>query len=109
MKTLKRALILAALIVAVATPFAGAATDCPSGPGVHYISRSPKFCAVVRFFCQEGQIAFSNQCGCGCIDIGIAALSAPAATPALESLVPLGSEPQPPQVCERAPSRDLLG
>jgi len=68
----KRVVILAALIALASAPFTSpltAATSCPSGPGVHYVSHNPKVCATIRFFCAENQVLFSNECGCGCIDI----------------------------------------
>lgn len=46
------------------------ANGCPSqdAPGVSYISTDPNVCATIRFRCSARQVAFSNHCGCGCID-----------------------------------------
>ena len=43
--------------------------DCPDpdDPNVRYISQDPEQCAVIRFFCEEGEVPFTDQCGCGCI------------------------------------------
>lgn len=76
MKTVRNALFLAAIAatlitsfaVGFGTPIAQADPGCPNGPDVHYISRNPDTCATIRFICAEGQTAFSNECGCGCID-----------------------------------------
>ncbi len=35
-------------------------------PERDYISRDPNRCAVIRFTCPEGQVPFSDDCGCGC-------------------------------------------
>ncbi len=35
-------------------------------PGQRYIARDPDQCAVIRYFCEEGYVPFSNDCGCGC-------------------------------------------
>ena len=42
---------------------------CPDAndPNVHYVSDSAEECAALRFVCDEGQEAFNNACGCGCI------------------------------------------
>ncbi len=43
----------------------------PSDPRVHYMDDSnenPNVCLAMMFACEEGQTAFSNECGCGCID-----------------------------------------
>jgi hypothetical protein len=42
---------------------------CPDAadPAVHYVSENALECARIRFICEAGQEAFSNQCGCGCI------------------------------------------
>jgi len=46
------------------------ARDCPSkgAPGVSYISTDPNDCAAIRFRCSARQVAFTNHCGCGCLD-----------------------------------------
>ncbi len=46
------------------------AHDCPAegAPGVSYISTDPNDCATIRFRCSAGQVAFTNHCGCGCVD-----------------------------------------
>ncbi len=44
----------------------------PSDPGVHYIDGSfedPSICLAILFACDEGQEPFSDECGCGCIDV----------------------------------------
>jgi len=41
---------------------------CPHGRGVSYVSRDADRCSVIRFICDPGEVAFSNDCGCGCID-----------------------------------------
>jgi|GEM_PF-5745204 len=77
MKTFRKALLVVALAatlvatfaVSFSAPVAQADSGCPNGPDVHYISHSPKVCATIRFFCAENQTAFSNECGCGCIDL----------------------------------------
>ncbi len=38
----------------------------PDAPGVRYVSRGPVACAALRFRCDEGQLPFSDECGCGC-------------------------------------------
>lgn len=49
--------------------------DCPDpdDPGVHYLGGSyedPTICWYVGVWvCEEGQELFSDECGCGCIDI----------------------------------------
>lgn len=35
-------------------------------PDRRYISRDPAKCAVIRFFCNPGEVPFSDACGCGC-------------------------------------------
>lgn len=47
--------------------------DCPdpADPSVHYLidsNEDPSVCLVISFACEEGQTAFSNSCGCGCVD-----------------------------------------
>lgn len=77
MKTFRNALLIVALAatlvaafaVSFNAPTAQAAPSCPNGPDVHYISHNPQVCATIRFFCAENQTAFSNECGCGCIDL----------------------------------------
>jgi hypothetical protein len=52
---------------------AGCGTDpCPdpADPNVRYVEGSradPARCQVIRFACEEGEAAFSDDCGCGCI------------------------------------------
>ena len=45
---------------------------CPdaNAPGVHYVSQDPEACARIRFRCEEGQVPFSQACGCGCVSPG---------------------------------------
>ncbi|PIQ76659.1 hypothetical protein COU78_05190 [Candidatus Peregrinibacteria bacterium CG10_big_fil_rev_8_21_14_0_10_49_24] len=54
-------------------PFTSAdrAQACPleGDEGVHYVSDNPETCATVRFSCADSSKAFSNECGCGCIDV----------------------------------------
>lgn len=38
----------------------------PRDPTRRYISRSPLRCAAIRFYCEEGEEAFFDECGCGC-------------------------------------------
>ena len=33
-----------------------------------YVSEEPATCAAIRFKCADGQVAFSDECGCGCED-----------------------------------------
>lgn len=43
----------------------------PADPRVHYLGDShenPSYCLAIYFACEEGQTAFSDECGCGCID-----------------------------------------
>lgn len=53
-------------------PFTSAdrAEDCPleNDAGVHYVSKDPETCSTVRFSCADSSKAFSNECGCGCLD-----------------------------------------
>jgi len=35
-------------------------------PNRTYVSRDPEQCATIRFICEEGQVAFFDDCGCGC-------------------------------------------
>jgi hypothetical protein len=37
-------------------------------PGRTYVSRDPEQCATIRFVCAEGQSAFFDDCGCGCVE-----------------------------------------
>jgi hypothetical protein len=51
-----------------------AASSCPdpADPAVHYIGDSranPGICTVILFACEDGQAGFSDECGCGCIDL----------------------------------------
>ncbi len=45
---------------------------CPeaNAPGVRYVNKDPEACARIRFRCEEGQVGFSNACGCGCVARG---------------------------------------
>jgi hypothetical protein len=38
---------------------------------VHYINPEgdTSICLAVRFTCAEGQAGFSDECGCGCVDV----------------------------------------
>lgn len=51
--------------------------DCPTCEdpaldSVDYVAESPEECAVIDYLCDEGQVGFSNECGCGCKDDGAA-------------------------------------
>lgn len=37
-------------------------------PNNHYVG-TPQECMVIRYTCREGQVPFSNPCGCGCQDV----------------------------------------
>ncbi|TNE87172.1 MAG: hypothetical protein EP330_19585 [Deltaproteobacteria bacterium] len=39
---------------------------CETGLDATYVSEDPDQCAVLRYTCEPGQGAFSNECGCGC-------------------------------------------
>lgn len=42
-------------------------TTCDySDPNKSYVAQSPEQCQLVKFFCQEGQQPFFDECGCGC-------------------------------------------
>ena len=43
--------------------------DCPdpADPGVSYVSTDVQACATLRFRCEQGQVPFSDRCGCGCV------------------------------------------
>ncbi len=43
--------------------------DCldANAPGVRYVDRDPEACARIRYRCEEGEVGFSNACGCGCV------------------------------------------
>jgi hypothetical protein len=51
-----------------AMPRADPARDCPprGEAGVRYVNTDPAVCARLRFRCREGEVGFSNECGCGC-------------------------------------------
>lgn len=40
---------------------------CLPDPRKRYIARDPEACAAIRFFCAEGEEAFFDRCGCGCM------------------------------------------
>jgi hypothetical protein len=43
------------------------ATTCDyTDPSRTYVSTDMNECALIRYFCPEGQSAFSDDCGCGC-------------------------------------------
>ncbi len=49
----------------------GGSCPDPNDPRVHYIGNSNadmKICLVIFFSCEASQRAFSDLCGCGCID-----------------------------------------
>ncbi|MBX3276339.1 MAG: hypothetical protein KF729_39160 [Sandaracinaceae bacterium] len=44
----------------------------PTDPSVHYVAGSdadPSACLAILFTCREDQRPFSDECGCGCIDL----------------------------------------
>jgi len=49
----------------------------PSDPAVHYIETDPALCGMTDcgesdcIPCDAGQEYFENECGCGCIDVGV--------------------------------------
>ncbi len=56
-----------------ATPGAGpldpttAQKKCDKDPARRYVSRNPEECPAILFFCAEGETAFFDECGCGCV------------------------------------------
>lgn len=36
-------------------------------PAYRYVSRDVNECPAILFFCNEGETAFFNECGCGCV------------------------------------------
>lgn len=44
------------------------AADCPTDEEATYISKDVLRCQVIDFFCEDGKEAFSNACGCGCLE-----------------------------------------
>jgi hypothetical protein len=40
-------------------------SHCKGDPSRSYISTDPNECALIKFFCAEGE-PFSDDCGCGC-------------------------------------------
>ena len=63
--------VLALLLIGLAC--GKSSTDAcpdPADPKVRYIEgtrEDPARCQVIRFACESGEAAFSNDCGCGCI------------------------------------------
>jgi hypothetical protein len=41
----------------------------PSDPAVHYLSHDPLTCQAADFVCQDEQLQFDGECGCGCVDL----------------------------------------
>jgi hypothetical protein len=39
-------------------------------PSRTYVSHDPDECALLQFFCAEGQAPFFDACGCGCEPVG---------------------------------------
>ena len=35
-------------------------------PTLRYIARDPNECAAITYICEEGEVGFFNECGCGC-------------------------------------------
>ena len=72
---MKRGILLAVVLVAAActsskTPVDTSACPDPADPRVSYVEGSrdnPQRCEVIRFVCVRGSVAFSSECGCGCI------------------------------------------
>lgn len=58
--------------VRFALPLSARAADpgrsCPAADdrAVRYVSMDPEACALIRYRCEEGEIGFSSDCGCGC-------------------------------------------
>lgn len=54
--------------LALSDPRCRAHNRCPDpeAPGVRYVSEDPEGCALIRFRCEEGEVGFSDKCGCGC-------------------------------------------
>lgn len=46
-------------------------------PAYTYVGESPEICQVIKFGCDEGQEFFSDDCGCGCVDIATPAPGEP--------------------------------
>ncbi len=40
---------------------------CDKDPTRRYVSRNPEECPAILFFCAEGETAFFDECGCGCV------------------------------------------
>ena len=63
--------VLALLLIGVACGESGTdACPDPADPKVRYIEgtrEDPARCQVIRFACEQGETAFSNECGCGCM------------------------------------------
>jgi hypothetical protein len=55
----------AAALAAQERPPVGDCTD-PVDGAASYVSTNPEECARLRFRCEESEIPFSNDCGCGC-------------------------------------------
>jgi hypothetical protein len=70
---MKRALALAAALVCLSCGKSPRdANNCPdiNDPRVSYVEGTPsdpQRCEVIRFVCVRGSVAFSSDCGCGCI------------------------------------------
>src|SRR3989338_2777087 len=50
----------------IPAPVSGGTCPDELDPNVHYVSKDPDQCALVRFACVPGTEAFSDLCGCGC-------------------------------------------
>lgn len=74
MRISRSALGLAAWVLAacgsVPTGGGGRGGQCPdpNDPNVHYASQNPDSCEHVDLSCNDQHYAFSDECGCGCID-----------------------------------------
>ncbi len=52
--------------ICVPDPGGPAGNPACDRPERKYMSRDPNQCAVMRFFCEAGKVAFHDDCGCGC-------------------------------------------
>lgn len=44
-----------------------ACVDCEDPAQVSYVGESQQECSVIDYQCDEGQLSFNNECGCGCM------------------------------------------
>lgn len=69
---MRRTAVALALAAACAACESTKADRCPdpADPNVRYIEgtrEDPRRCEVIRFACEDGEAAFSDDCGCGCM------------------------------------------